>query len=112
MPEQANPYESGKIAVVTGGSRGIGRNTVVSLAKRGVDTIFTFNTHHEDAEAVVAEAKTAGAQALALQLDAGNIGSFDAFIKDVESALSHLGQSRFRLPGEQRRQQSPQHAVR
>src|SRR6202451_4385330 len=95
LPKQANLYESRKIAVVTGGSRGIGRNTVVSLAKRGVDSILTFNSHHEGAEAVVAEAKTAGAQALALQLDAGNIGSFYAFIKDVERALSQLGQSRF-----------------
>ncbi len=95
MPEQITPSGSRKIAVVTGGSRGIGRNTVVSLAKRGVDSVFTFNTHREDAEAVVAEANAAGAQALALQLDARKIGSFDAFIKDVESALSHLGQSRF-----------------
>src|ERR1700722_13546721 len=95
MPEQANLYESRKIAVVTGGSRGIGRNTVVSLAKRGVDSIFTFNSPPEAAEAVMAEAKTAGAQALALQLDAGNIGSSDAFIKDVERALSQRGQSRF-----------------
>src|ERR1700683_343144 len=95
MPEQANLYESRKIAVVTGGSRGIGRNTVVSLAKRGVDSIFTFNSHHEGAEAVVAEATTAGAQARALQLEAGNIGSIDDLIKDVERALSQLGQSRF-----------------
>src|ERR1700722_20325973 len=95
MPEQANPYESRKIAIVTGGSRGIGRNTVVSLAKRGVDSIFTFNSHHERAEVVVAEARAGGARALALQLDAGNIGAFDAFIKNVERALSSLGQSRF-----------------
>jgi NAD(P)-dependent dehydrogenase (short-subunit alcohol dehydrogenase family) len=73
MSEQINPSKSRKIAVVTGGSRGIGRNTVVSLAKRGVDSIFTFNTHREDVEAVVAEASAAGAQTVALQLDAGNI---------------------------------------
>ena len=95
MSEQNNPSESRKTAVVTGGSRGIGRNTVVSLAKRGVDSIFTFKTHRKDAEAVVAEAKAAGAQGVALQLDAGDIGSFDAFTKEVENALSHLGQSGF-----------------
>ena len=95
MPEQANPTESRKIAIVTGGSRGIGRNTVVSLAQRGVDIIFTFNTHREDAEAVTAEANAAGAQAVALHLDAGNVASFDAFIKEVENALSQLGQPRF-----------------
>lgn len=71
MSEQNKQFESRKIAIVTGGSRGIGRNTMVSLAKRHVDSIFTFNTHSEDAEAVIAEAKAAGAQAVALQLNAG-----------------------------------------
>jgi NAD(P)-dependent dehydrogenase (short-subunit alcohol dehydrogenase family) len=75
MSDQINPSESRKIAIVTGGSRGIGRNTVVGLAKRGVHSIFTFNTHREDADAVVAEAHAAGAQAVALQLDAGNIAT-------------------------------------
>ena len=95
MLAQSKPSESRKIAIVTGGNRGIGRNTVVSLAKRGVDSIFTFNAHREEAEAVAAEARAAGAQAVPLQLDAGKIASFDAFIKDVEKALSDLGQSRF-----------------
>ena len=95
MPEHTNTSVSRKIAVVTGGSRGIGRNTVVNLANRGVDLIFTFNTHREDAEAVLAEVSAIGAQAVALQLDAGNIGAFGAFVKDVENALSGLGQSRF-----------------
>ncbi|RXH56663.1 SDR family NAD(P)-dependent oxidoreductase [Granulicella sibirica] len=95
MPEHTNTSVSRKIAVVTGGSRGIGRNTVVNLANRGVDIIFTFNTHREDAEAVLAEVSAIGAQAVALQLDAGNIGAFGAFVKDVENALSGLGQSRF-----------------
>ena len=95
MPEHTNTFVSRKIAVVTGGSRGIGRNTVVNLANRGVDIIFTFNTHREDAEAVLAEVSAIGAQAVALQLDAGNIGAFGAFVKDVENALSALGQSRF-----------------
>ena len=95
MSEQSNSSVSRKIAIVTGGSRGIGRNTVVSLAKRGVDSIFTFNTHREDADAVVTEANAAGARAMALQLDAGNVPSFDAFTKEVESALSHFAQSRF-----------------
>jgi NAD(P)-dependent dehydrogenase (short-subunit alcohol dehydrogenase family) len=95
MSEQNKQSESRKIAIVTGGSRGIGRNTVVSLAKRHVDSIFTFNAHSEDAEAVIAEAKAVGAQAVALQLDAGNTASFDAFVASVQNALSQLGQSRF-----------------
>jgi NAD(P)-dependent dehydrogenase (short-subunit alcohol dehydrogenase family) len=95
MSEQNKQLESRKIAIVTGGSRGIGRSTVVSLAKRQVDSIFTFNTHSEEAKAVIAEAKAAGAQAIALDLDAGEIASFDGFVASVEKALSQLGQSRF-----------------
>src|SRR6202035_1469205 len=84
-----------KIAIVTGGSRGIGRNTVESLARRGVHTIFTYHTHGTDAEAVVAAVKNAGAEAVALPLDAGNIASFDAFVESVKDALSKLGATRF-----------------
>jgi NAD(P)-dependent dehydrogenase (short-subunit alcohol dehydrogenase family) len=84
-----------KIAIVTGGSRGIGRSTVENLAKRGVHTIFTYHTHGADAEAVVAAAKASGAQALALQLDAGNIASFGAFVESVKDALAKLGATRF-----------------
>ena len=83
-----------KIALVTGGSRGIGRNTVESLAKRGVHTIFTYHSHSTDAEAVVA-AVDAGAQGIALQLDAGNVASFDAFVESVKDALAKLGATRF-----------------
>jgi NAD(P)-dependent dehydrogenase (short-subunit alcohol dehydrogenase family) len=85
---------SPKIALVTGGSRGIGRNTVESLAKRGVHTIFTYQSHGADAEAVVAAVKDAGAPGIALQLDAGNIASFDAFVESVKDALAKLGAAR------------------
>jgi len=84
-----------KIALVTGGSRGIGRNTVESLAKRGVHTIFTYYSHSADAEAVVAAVRDAGAQGIALQLDAGNVASFDAFVESVKDALAKLGAPRF-----------------
>jgi NAD(P)-dependent dehydrogenase (short-subunit alcohol dehydrogenase family) len=82
-----------KIAIVTGGSRGIGRNIVESLARRGVDTIFTYHTHAADAETVVAEA--AAAKAVALQLDTGDVASFDAFVGSVKDALAKLGATRF-----------------
>jgi NAD(P)-dependent dehydrogenase (short-subunit alcohol dehydrogenase family) len=84
-----------KIAIVTGGSRGIGRNTVESLAKCGVNTIFTYHSHGTDAEAVMAAVNDAGAEAIALQLDAGNIASFDAFVESVKDALAKLGATRF-----------------
>src|ERR1700691_5894358 len=95
MLMETNAITPKKIAIVTGGSRGIGRNTVESLARRGVNTIFTYHTHGTDAEAVVAAAKDAGAEAVDLQLDAGNIASFDAFVESVKDALSKLGATRF-----------------
>ena len=84
-----------KIAIVTGGSRGIGRNVVESLARRGVQTIFTYHSRREDADAVVAAASTSGAKAVALQLDTGAIASFDAFADSVKGALAELGAERF-----------------
>jgi NAD(P)-dependent dehydrogenase (short-subunit alcohol dehydrogenase family) len=95
MSEQSILTESRKIAIVTGGSRGIGRNTVESLAKRGVSSIFTYNSRHADAEAVVAAVKQAGAEAIALQLDAGDIASFDAFVDRVKEALTKFGATHF-----------------
>jgi NAD(P)-dependent dehydrogenase (short-subunit alcohol dehydrogenase family) len=95
MRIEANAVTPKKIAIVTGGSRGIGRNTVESLARRGVNTIFTYHTHVTDAEAVVAAVKDGVAEAVALQLDAGNIASFDAFVERVKDALSKLGGTRF-----------------
>jgi NAD(P)-dependent dehydrogenase (short-subunit alcohol dehydrogenase family) len=84
-----------KIAIVTGGSRGLGRNTVINLAKRGVHSIFTYNSNRAEADKVVAAVKEAGAQATALQLDTGNVSSFDAFVNSVKTALAGLGAERF-----------------
>jgi NAD(P)-dependent dehydrogenase (short-subunit alcohol dehydrogenase family) len=95
MSEQGNQSESGKIAVVTGGSRGIGRNTVENLARRGVNAISAYHSRGADAHAVVTAVKEAGAQAIALQLDAGNVASFDAFVNSVKEALAKLGATHF-----------------
>src|ERR1700721_2396030 len=95
MLMEPNAITPKKIAIVTGGSRGIGRSTVESLARRGIHTIFTYHTHATDAEAGVAAAKDAGAETIALQLDAGNIASFGAFVESVKDALAKLGTTRF-----------------
>src|SRR6202522_3172646 len=95
MLMEPNAITPKKIAIVTGGSRGIGRSTVESLAKRGVNTIFTYHTHGTDAEAVVGAVNDAGSEAVALQLDAGNIASFDAFVESVKNALANLGATHF-----------------
>jgi NAD(P)-dependent dehydrogenase (short-subunit alcohol dehydrogenase family) len=84
-----------KIALVTGGSRGLGRSTVLSLAKRGVSSIFSYNTNRAEAEKVVALAREAGVNAVALQLDTGNVRTFDDFVARVRDVLGRLGAERF-----------------
>ncbi len=83
------------VAIVTGGSRGLGRNTVLSLARRGVRSIFTYNANHAEAEKVVALAAEAGTKAVALQLDVGEASTFDAFADQVRETLRDLGAERF-----------------
>jgi NAD(P)-dependent dehydrogenase (short-subunit alcohol dehydrogenase family) len=95
MSEQNLQQSAGKIAIVTGGSRGIGRNTVVSLARRGVHSILTYHSHRAEADAVVAAVRDAGAQAVALQLDTGDVSAFDTFVHSVQSALKSLGATHF-----------------
>ena len=95
MTKQDDAIPNIKIAIVTGGSRGIGRNTVESLARHGVHSIFTYHSHSADAEAVVAEVEDAGAKAVALHLDTGDIASFDAFVDSAKDALGKLGATRF-----------------
>ncbi|MGA0600054.1 SDR family NAD(P)-dependent oxidoreductase [Caulobacter sp. KR2-114] len=85
----------GKIAIVTGGSRGIGRSTVLCLARRGVRSILTFNTNQAEADKVVALAAEAGAPALALQLDVGDVAAFDGFAGRLQAALAQMGAERF-----------------
>lgn len=89
MPKQT------RIALITGGSRGLGRNTVLSLAKRGVRSIFTYNSSRGEADKVTATAEEAGCKAIALKLDAGNVGTFDSFVDSVRSALVDLSAERF-----------------
>ncbi|HTJ19434.1 MAG TPA: SDR family oxidoreductase [Steroidobacteraceae bacterium] len=84
-----------RVALVTGGSRGLGRSTVLSLAKRGVHSIFTYNSNRAEADKVVALVGEAGAQAVALQLDTGKIPAFDDFVVRVRDALHRLSVQRF-----------------
>ena len=84
-----------RVPLVTGGSRGLGRNVVLSLARRGVKSIFTYNSNRAEADKVVSEVSAAGAQAIALQLDAGRVSTFDSFVRSVTSALADLGATRF-----------------
>ncbi len=76
------------ISLVTGGSRGLGRNTATSIAARGGDVILTYHSGRENADAVVAEIEALGREAVALQLDTGDVASFPAFVKALGEALS------------------------
>jgi NAD(P)-dependent dehydrogenase (short-subunit alcohol dehydrogenase family) len=84
-----------KIAIVTGGSRGIGRDAVLRLAKRGVRSIFTFNANRTEADRVVKLAAEAGSRAIALQLDTGHSELFDRFAGHVRGALHEFNAERF-----------------
>ena len=84
-----------RIAIVTGGSRGIGRATVLRLAQRGVRSIFTYKSNSSEAEAVKALVAELGAPALAIQLDTGDAASFGAFVDKVRHALAEMGAERF-----------------
>jgi len=85
-----------KIALVTGGSRGLGRNMSIALAKKGIDVVFTYNTNKEAADKVVAEIQSLGQNAYAFQLDTSNIKLFDNFIKQVTVFLKEkTGSSNF-----------------
>jgi NAD(P)-dependent dehydrogenase (short-subunit alcohol dehydrogenase family) len=95
MPTEHPAASTTRIAVVTGGSRGIGRNTVVSLAKRGVDSIFTYNSNRAEAEKVTALVAGMGRKAVALQLDTGKVRTFDPFVRTVREALAELNAGRF-----------------
>ena len=77
-----------KIAVVTGGSRGLGRNTALHLARRGVDIILTYRSQRTEAEQVVAEIAAWGGSAVALQLDVAESGTFDSFVETLKGVLS------------------------
>lgn len=82
------------IALVTGGSRGLGRATVLTLAVRGVDSIFTYNANKAAADEVVAEVEKAGARAAAFQLDTGASAAFPDFVDRVRAVLKDRGAER------------------
>ncbi|MEZ4911576.1 MAG: SDR family oxidoreductase [Saprospiraceae bacterium] len=78
-----------KIALITGGSRGLGKNMALSVAQKGTSVIITYNSKSEEAEAVVQEIKGYGQNAVALQLDVSNSKNFDAFVSAVNDVLKN-----------------------
>ncbi|WP_369789409.1 SDR family NAD(P)-dependent oxidoreductase [Rouxiella sp. WC2420] len=83
---------SKKIALVTGGSRGLGKNAVLKLAEQGIDVILTYNSQREEAESIVREIEAKGAKAAALQLNVVESQGFNAFVAQVKSVLEKVWQ--------------------
>lgn len=76
-----------KIALVTGGSRGLGRNTAVTLAKRGIDVIITYQSQQEKAQQVIKEIEASGGKAAAIQLDVSRVAGFSPFAVQLAKTL-------------------------
>jgi len=74
------------VSIVTGASRGLGRNTAVSIARHGGDVILTYR-NADAAKPVVAEIEGLGRKAVALPLDVSDIAGFPTFVEGVRSAL-------------------------
>ncbi|WP_426692933.1 SDR family oxidoreductase [Sphingomonas sediminicola] len=81
------PDQSPKIALITGGSRGLGRNTAIHLARSGVDVVLTYHSNKAEADSAVAEIESLGRKAAALQLDTGDVASFEAFAASLRDTL-------------------------
>jgi len=77
-----------KIAIVTGSSRGLGRNTALSIARRGGDVIVTYKSRADEADKLVAEIAAMGRKAAAFQLDTSDVSSFKPFAGRVRSVLN------------------------
>ena len=82
-----------KIALVTGASRGLGKNTALALAKKGVDVIVTYRSSEAEASRIVSEIVEIGGKAAALQLDTSNTKTFDEFVAYVKQTLQDQWQT-------------------
>ncbi|WP_075258589.1 SDR family NAD(P)-dependent oxidoreductase [Herbaspirillum camelliae] len=81
------PTQAPRIALITGGSRGLGKSAAVHLARDGVGVILTYVGNQQAAESTVAELQALGAVAVALRLDLADSASFPAFAQAVREAL-------------------------
>src|SRR5882724_8630852 len=79
-----------KIALVTGGNRGLGRSAALHLAEAGVDVIITYRSGRDEADEVVAAVTGLGRRGVALRLDTGETATFDTFAAEVASVLASV----------------------
>jgi NAD(P)-dependent dehydrogenase (short-subunit alcohol dehydrogenase family) len=81
------------IALVTGGSRGLGREMALQIARGGADVVLTYHRQRAEAEAVVAQIETSGRRAAALQLDVGAASTFASFADQLRDLLERRWQA-------------------
>ncbi|HKH12884.1 MAG TPA: SDR family oxidoreductase [Rubrobacter sp.] len=93
--EAQNGTTRGGVAIITGGSRGLGRNMVRSVAGRGTDVVFTYQSNKDAADGLVAEVEAMGRRAAAIRLDVGDAATFDAFVEKVRGVLREWEIDRF-----------------
>lgn len=86
-----NDSTTGKTALVTGGSRGLGKNMALALADQGLDVLITYLNNKDMAQEIVAEIKAKGQKATALQLDVSQALTYDKFFERVQEVLSGFG---------------------
>lgn len=79
--------ENNKIAVVTGGSRGLGKNMALALANKGINVLLTYNSKEDEATGVVKQIEASGCKAAALQLNVADSSTFTAFFERVAKVL-------------------------
>ena len=79
-----------KIAVVTGASRGLGRDMAISLAAKGNDIVLTYSTSEQEAKAVAEEIRAMGRKAAVIQLDMSKMSSIDPFISSLTASLTEI----------------------
>lgn len=82
-----------KIALVTGGSRGLGRNIALQLARSGADVILTYRSRQSEAETVVAELESLGRKAAAIPLEVGDTKGFAHFTAALQQTLADQWQT-------------------
>jgi len=83
-----------QIALVTGGSRGLGKDISLRLAEKGIHVILTYNTREADAQQVVEQIEKTGQKAAALQLNTGEIKDFEAFTGQLQDQLKNKFQTK------------------
>jgi NAD(P)-dependent dehydrogenase (short-subunit alcohol dehydrogenase family) len=81
--------KTNKLALITGGSRGLGRSMANKLADKGINVIITYHTNKTEADKVVAEVEAKGVKVLALPLDVTQADTFERFVEDLKNAMKN-----------------------